>query len=133
MKRLDTGGVTLSETMLAAAILTFALSACLSLFINSNLLNENCRSSTAAAVHAQYILEDIKNTEFDQVASGISAWNLDSDDLASEPYNFFTLSNESIRAEIFQAGDPLGVAVNVTWADSRGRSRSAEFRTLLTE
>lgn len=57
-------GFTLSELLLASAILAFALSGILLLFINCILLNEVSRNTTLAYSAVQAKMEEVKNTSF---------------------------------------------------------------------
>ncbi len=128
-------GLTLTELVLAAAILAFVLCGLILLFVNCSFLNEANRNLTTAATHAQYIMEEIRNTSFAQVKSKIDNgdWDLDTLAIESEPYNLTALNNEFIDAQVTQSGNPLGVSVTVTWNDRRQRARSVSLRTLLTD
>ena len=126
-------GFTLSELLLAAAILVFVLAGLLALFINCLLLNEANRNLTVATAHAQYIMEQIKDTDFSQVETKINLgdWDLDASEIESAPYNLTALSNENIDTIVSQSGNPLGISVTVQWDDRPGRSRSAQLDTLI--
>lgn len=128
-------GVTLAEAVLAAAVMVFVMSGILGFFIHCSLLNEgNCNSSVAMD-HAQYIMEEIRDTTFSQIQSNINngIWDLNATVLANAPYNLVVLNNEFIDTEVFQAGDPLGFSVTVIWNDRKQRARNIAFRTLLTD
>ncbi|MDD5506606.1 MAG: prepilin-type N-terminal cleavage/methylation domain-containing protein, partial [Candidatus Omnitrophica bacterium] len=60
MMKLQVRGFTLSELMIAAAILVLVLSALLVLYINCMILNEASRNLSIATSHAQYMMEEIK-------------------------------------------------------------------------
>ena len=126
-------GFTLSELLLAAAILVFVLAGLLALFINCLLLNEANRNLTVATAHAQYIMEQIKDTDFSQVETKINLgdWDLDASEIESAPYNLTALSNENIDTIVSQSGNPLGISVTVQWDDRPGRFRSAQLDTLI--
>lgn len=62
--RLSDKGFTLAELLLAAAILAFALSSLLLVFINCIILNESSRNLTVAYSALQARMEEIKNTSF---------------------------------------------------------------------
>lgn len=59
-------GFTLSELLLAAAILAFVLTGLLLLFINCSLLNEANRNLTIATSYAQELMEVIESKRFDE-------------------------------------------------------------------
>ena len=120
--------------MLAAAILAFVLCGLLALFVYCIFLNESNRNLSIAMNHAQYIIEEIRNTPFSQIESGINNgnWDLDVDAIGADPYSLTALNNESIDAGVSQSGDPLGISITVGWDDRRQRSRSITLQTLLT-
>ena len=60
-------GFTLSELLLAAAILVFALTGLLLFFVNSIILNETNRNFTIAYSAIQAKMEEIKNRGFDNL------------------------------------------------------------------
>jgi prepilin-type N-terminal cleavage/methylation domain-containing protein len=64
MIRRSNKGLTLAEVLLASAILAFALSMILLLFMNCILLNETSRNTTLAYSAIQAKMEEIKNTPF---------------------------------------------------------------------
>lgn len=64
MTKLSNKGFTLTELLLAAAILVFALTGLLLLFINCILLNESSRNLSLAYNAIQTKMEEIKNTGF---------------------------------------------------------------------
>lgn len=125
---------TLSELLLAAAILVFVLAGLLALFLNCLILNEANRNLTVATSHAQYIMEEIKDasdTDFTQLESKINNgdWDLNDIQIQAAPYNLTALSNESIDANVTVNGNPLGISVIVQWNDRGQRLRSTELVT----
>ena len=74
-------GFTLSELLLAVAILAFALTGLLLFFVNSIILNETNRNFTLAYSAIQAKMEEIKNTSFDN----LDAYNGTSFDLDGFP------------------------------------------------
>ena len=134
MKKIKSG-FTLSELLLAAAILVFVLAGLLALFANCLILNEANRNLIVATSHAQYIMEEIKNAaepDFAQLESG--DWDLDESQIQSAPYNLTALSNETIDTNVTQQdNDPdlLIVSVIVQWNDRGQRPRSAQLETLI--
>lgn len=135
MKNKSVAGVTLSELMIATLILAFVLIGILSLFINCMLLNESNRNLTIAASHAQYILEEIRSTNFDQIETKInnSDWDLNETEIKTAPYNLTALDSEAIDTNVIQTGDPLGISVTVNWSDRGQRQRSTELQTFITD
>ena len=134
MKKIKSG-FTLSELLLAAAILVFVLAGLLALFLNCLILNEANRNLTVATSHAQYIMEEIKDAadpDFTQLESKINNgdWDLNASQIQAAPYNLTVLSNESINTNVTQSGNPLGISVIVQWNDRGGRPRSTELDTL---
>jgi prepilin-type N-terminal cleavage/methylation domain-containing protein len=130
-------GFTLPELLLAAAILVFVLAGLLVLFINCLILNEANRNLAVALTHAQYIMEEIRDTadaDFTQLESRINngVWDLNASQIQAAPYNLTALSNESIDTNITQSGNPLGVSVIAHWNDRGQRPRSVELDTLIT-
>ena len=138
MKKIKSG-FTLSELLLAAAILVFVLAGLLALFANCLILNETNRNLTVATSHAQYIMEEIKDAaelDFAQLESRINNgdWDLNASQIQAAPYNLTALSNETIDTNVTQQdNDPdlLIVSVIVQWNDRGQRPRSAQLETLI--
>lgn len=131
-------GFTLSELLLAAAILVFALAGLLALFVNCLVLNEANRNLTVASTHAQYIMEEIKDAadaDLSQLESRINNgdWDFNSSQIQSAPYNLIALTNENIDTNVTGSGNPLGISVIVQWNDRGGRPRSTELDTLIAD
>ncbi len=140
-------GFTLSELMLAAAILIFVLAGLLSLFINCTFLNENNRDLTQAVTHAEYIMEGVRHVPFANIAGQINGnlWDAAGNNINLK-WVLVPLRNEEIRTCCFIndneyvndetcyacAGDPLRVKVKVKWDDRNGRERRFFIRTLIT-
>lgn len=80
MKKIKSG-FTLSELLLAAAILVFVLAGLLALFANCLILNETNRNFTLAYSAIQAKMEEIKDTSFDN----LDAYNGTSFDLDGFP------------------------------------------------
>ena len=112
---------------MSAAILAYVFSALILLFINAGILNETNRNTTVAVTHAQYALEEIKNTAFGSIAN--STW---SSTTIRDSKGLVPLHNESINIVVSGTG-PKDVRVTVNWRDRRLRIRNASFETLITE
>lgn len=129
--RFSDKGFTLPELLLAAAILVFVLAGLLLLFINCIFLNQANRNLTIATSHAQYVLEDVKHTSFDDISTDINngVWDWDATDITNA--GLTALTGESIDTQV-SGVDPIGVSVTVSWNDRGLRARNIELRTLIT-
>lgn len=125
-------GFTLSELLLAALILVVALSAILIEFLACSVLNDSSRNLTLATTHAGYIMEDIKNTSFANIANNINNgdWDWDSSDITGE--GLTALRNESIDSSV-SGTTLLTVTVTVSWKDRNNRDRNVALATLIAE
>ena len=133
MVRVNNKGLTLSELLLAAAILAFVICGLIALYVHCSLLNSANRNLTVAITHAQYVMEELRNADFSGLESSIDAGGWDWDDAAIETEGLVALKNEAIDASVTQSGDPLGVSVRVDWQDRNGRNRFTQLETLMTE
>lgn len=125
-------GFTLSELLLAAAILAFALTSLLVLFINCTFLNESNRNLTIATTHVQYVMEEIKNTDFDDLQTNINNGNWDWDSSEITTQGLTALNSESIDTSV-SGTVILDVVVSVSWQDRQGRDRTTNLETLIVE
>ena len=96
-------------------------------------MNDATRNLTLAASHAQYIMEEIKNSDFTGLESAVISgdWDWNSEEIVSK--NLAFLHNESIDTMVFRSGNPLGISVRVSWNDRNGRARQKELQTLVTD
>ena len=126
-------GLTLNELLLAVAIMAFVLCGLLILFVNCAFLNDSNRNLTQAVSHAQYVLEDIKNTYFYDIETKIDNgdWDWVEADVIAQGLN--ALSSEIIDTAHGINDDPLDVTVIVNWEDQRQRQRQTQLRTLITK
>ena len=126
---------TLPELLLAAAILAFAVSSILLAFISCMVLNEMNRNLTTATSHAQFVLEEIKDTNFNAVkgcTGNCTAWDWSSTSINSKGIE--ALPNESIDTTVSLIGSTLlDVTVRVGWKDRGLRSRNVTLETLIAE
>ena len=132
-------GFSLVEVIVSAGILALVLSATLLLFINAIILNQTSRDITIATSHAQYVLENIRNSAFANVPGQIngSAWDWNLETVQSKMAS--SLKNESIATRCLDSGGveiscssasgPLRVKVTVSWTDVPGRTRSIAVNT----
>lgn len=125
-------GFTLAEIILAVAILAFTLASLLSLFVSCMLLNDASRNLTQATGHAQFVLEEIRNSAFSGIASKINNGDWDWDSSTITAKGLSALKSESMDTQV-SGSDPLDVVVMVSWQDRSGRNRQMELETLFTE
>ncbi len=119
-------GFTLPELVLAAAIMAFALTAIMSIFVNCISLNISNSNSSIATAHAQYALEEVKNTNFTTIASQV--WN----SAAISAKGLTPLNSESISINV--TGTAVkDVTVTVGYVDRGTRNRSFALETLIAE
>lgn len=121
-------GLTLAEVLLGIILLAFAFVSVLALFASCVISNESNRNLTVALSHAQFAMEEIKNTNFLSIAGG--DWDWDSEQIGEKGLN--ALMDESITTTITGA-DLLNVTIVVDWHDRGGRDRSIELKTLIAE
>ena len=119
-------GITLAEVLLAVAILAFALTGLLMIFINCIFLNDANRNLTIACTHAQFAMEEIKNTDFASIAS--QTW----DNATIISKGLVPLDSESIIITVTET-EPLDVLVTLNWKDRGVRDRRTALETLITE
>jgi len=123
-------GFTLSELMIAAAILILVLSALLVLYINCMILNEASRNLSIAASHAQYMMEEIKYTSFANIASTYNGVCINSGSIESRGLS--ALTAETICSTV-TGTSVLDVSVVVSWQDKGIRNREFTLTTLIVE
>jgi prepilin-type N-terminal cleavage/methylation domain-containing protein len=121
---------TLPELLLAAAILAFALSAIILGFITCFVLNEINRNLTLAASHAQYQMEEIKNTPFGSIGNDtINATDGDWPSiLEALPDEVMTVTVNPVSGT---NGTLLDVNLTVSWNDRGLRARNLSLQTYI--
>lgn len=122
-------GLTLAELLFALAILAFVLTGLLALFTNCIFLNETNRNLSIATSHAQYVMEEIKSTNFSSIVAAYNKKSWDSATITSK--GLVALPNERICMSV-TGNDPLRVVVTDTWSGRGQRTSSVELRTLIT-
>ena len=132
-------GFTLPELLLASLILILALSGMLTLFVSCIFLNDASANLSTAVTHAEYILEEIREAGFSGLEDRINSnngtpagWDLDTAEIQAT-YGIAPLRSERITTAVSSSGNPLGVAVGVSWVDRTGRARDTELRTMVTD
>ena len=131
--RMSLTGFTLAEVILAAAILVFALTGLLALFISCMLLNESSRNRATAIAQAQYVMEEIKNTNFDVIETNINAANWNWDEAEIENASLPVLKSELITTTVPASGDPAEVLVEVEWQDRLGGAQTISLTSIFTD
>jgi len=116
----------LAELLLATAIAAVVLSILLFLFVSCINLNGSNRNLTIALTHAQYVMEEIKNTNFSNITS--ASWA--NTEVASR--GLTPLDNEAIIITV-SGTNTLDTEVRVNWNDKTGRVRNVALRTLIVE
>jgi lipopolysaccharide export system protein LptC len=115
---------TLSELMLASAILLVAILGLVSLLMNCIFINEFNNHLVTAVNDAQYVLEQIKNLSYNQI--GYYTSNFD-------PSHFSNLKQEEITFPTVNLGtDITEVKVKVRWTE-RGHDTNTELSTLIAK
>ena len=134
--------ITLTELLLAAAILAFVICGIIALFANCTLLNEGSHNLTIAVSHAQQILEEIRGEEgLDDIKAMIDNQaftqlsGLIEEDISVCCFNlpWIDAGSSCLVSCLNDAGDPLGIYVRVAWENRRGRPMFTELHTLMTD
>ena len=124
-------GFSLPELLIVAAILGYSLSVVLLTFINGNALNESSRNLITSIAHAEYVMEDIKNTAFSSLATNLANGDWTWNNAAVASHGLTPMNSESITTT-YTGSNPLDITVTVNWNDTRGRSRAKTLRTLIS-
>ena len=133
-------GFTLSELLIAALIIVTSFTALLASFVACLILNEANRNLLLAASHAQYVMEEIKDTVsesggFSTIANNSNAYgntHWDWDLVAINAKNLVALKDESIYVDM-TGETSLNVVVTVNWHDRGNRDRSTTLETIITK
>lgn len=117
---------------MAAAILALIAVMLLQAFISISLFNEVNRNNGIAVSHAQYVLEDIKSTNFNEIANGIASgnWNWNAAIIAAK--GMIPLNSEVIITQASGTADLLNVIVTVSWQDRGQKPRSTVLQTFFS-
>lgn len=121
---------TLPELLLAMAILAFALTAIIMGFITCFTLNEMNRNLTLASSHAQYQMEEIKNTAFGGIVNTTinasdSAWPASLEPLPDE---IMTITVNPVNGT---NNTLIKVNLTVNWNDRGLRARNLSLETYI--
>lgn len=138
--------VTLSEVILALAILIVGLTSLLVFFANCIILNGLSRNFIVGGTHAQYVMEEIRDEDSlsnitTKIENGDWDWNISDieskglEALTGESIDTYCCSGNCTLCLVScldSADDPLGVVVKVEWQDRSGRDMEIELPTLMT-
>ena len=139
-------GLSLVELLISALIMGFVTSAILISYINNVRLNESSRNLTKATVHAEHVLESIRNAAingFNNLSSNINYnnfWNCGSNNnvnwscTSSPNYSTFQVllpSNGESITTTASGTNPLTIQVQVNWSDVQQRARTISLQTLI--
>ncbi|MFZ5801265.1 MAG: type IV pilus modification PilV family protein [Candidatus Omnitrophota bacterium] len=128
--KLSNKGFTFPELLLAVTVLVITLAGLLTFFIQCVFLNETNRNLYIANSHAQFVLEDIKNTTFSSIMTNIDSGYWDWNTATINSKGLTALQNESIDTQ-GSGSELLDAIVTVTWQERNGRNRSSSLETLL--
>jgi len=117
-------GFTLSELLLAAAILLVAVSGLLAVYINCIFLNASNNNLVIAANDAQYVLEQIKGEPYSNINNFINGFNAS---------YFSNLNSEAITFPGLNIGSKIAeITVNVGWTE-RQRQKNFQLSTRIAK
>ena len=130
MKR-NNKSFTLPELLIAAIIMAVAFLMILTIYANCSYLDEAGRNLIVATSHADFVMEDIRNTAFSSISTNINSgnWNWSSANITAAQLT--PLNNESIATQV-SGTNPLDVTVTVTWRDSQQKNRTKVLETLIS-
>lgn len=132
MKKINNRGFTLPEILVTAFIVAYSLSVILTTYVNSARLSEAARNLVTANSHANYILEDIRNTLFSTIDDEINNGEWSKTSAEIQALGLTPLKNETIVTVYYSGStNPLDIEVTVTWLDAGNRSRTYALRTLV--
>jgi len=112
-------GFSLFELMIAVAIILTVLVGSLLAFVQLMLLNESSRNLVLAANDAQYVLEQMKNEAYDDLA------------LYAAP-TFNNLASETVSLTRAIGTNIATVTVDINWQE-RGNARNFSLSTCFTK
>ena len=120
-------GLTLVELLIAVFVLTVGISGILLFFVQSMASSQQAWEYSQAAMHADYILEDIQaRPSISEIMSvNWTSW--------AQEENLNSLSEEQVAVEFPQAkADWLEILVNITWKH-KDRPQNFEVKTSITK
>lgn len=122
---------TLPELLISAVIMGMAFTMILEVYAHCSSLEEAGRNLIVATSHANFVMEDIRNTNFSSISANINSgnWNWNSTNITSAQLT--PLNNESISTQV-SGTNPLDVTVTVTWRDRQQKNRTKVLETLIS-
>ena len=130
MKR-NNKSFTLPELLIAAIIMAVVFIMMLTVYANCCSLEEASRNLIVATSHADFVMEDIRNTSFSNLSTDITSgnWNWNSTNITAAQLT--PLNNESIATQA-SGTNPLDITVTVTWRDSQQKNRTKVLETYIS-
>ena len=119
------------ELIVSAAIMAYSISAVLLAFFSNYALNETSRNLTIATSHIDYVLEDIRNTTFGSISTGIGSGSWDWNSSSVTSHGLTAINNESIDTSV-SGTTLLTVTVTASWRDLQQRNQSKSVQTLIS-
>lgn len=123
-------GFSIPELLIAVLILAISIAAIVSFFFLSLTLNQANRNATIAASHAQFVLENIRNTDPASISTQINEGGWDWDGEALTSAGLTPLQGETI-ATTGEGSGLLTVTVTIDWEDPGSRARSFSLVTMM--
>ena len=121
------------ELMIAIFILVIGIGSLIAVFVNCLWLNEQARNLTVATSHAEYVLEEIRDIGFSEIAGKDEDWWSAWVANTVENAELNTLPQENISVSVSDPDlDPLTITVTVGWVE-RNRNRTESLTTEVTQ
>lgn len=126
-------GFTLTEVLIAAAVLAVALVGLLGAFISNFRLIESARNLTTAINHGRSVMEEIRDFNIPEFVT-VQDWTAWAQTEPPGGGGCTTLNNELVTVAYpsGEAAEPLEILVTVNWSE-KGRPRSVQLAGLLAE
>ncbi|MCM8774152.1 MAG: hypothetical protein NC820_05405 [Candidatus Omnitrophica bacterium] len=123
-------GFALPELILSLFLFVLVFSIFLVSLIVSSGLNEISRNLTIASLHAQLVMEEIRNSNFLTLKDNINSGQWDFNGVDLQERGLEALNSESIDTEV-DGDDLLNILVTVRWKDKGLRDRSFVLQTIM--
>ncbi|OGX36786.1 MAG: hypothetical protein A3G91_00815 [Omnitrophica WOR_2 bacterium RIFCSPLOWO2_12_FULL_50_9] len=123
-------GFTLVEVLIAVGILAIVIVGLLQLFVSCSALAEAAGNTTFALNEAQNKMEEIRNHDFDSIATDYAS--------GGTPGNTFTLSTLNgtgtvATSQVGGSSELLQIGIDVSWQNKNGRSFSTTLTGLIAQ
>jgi len=124
-------GFALPELLISVVItLCFAILGLTLFYVNGQLINEANRNLSVAVSHAQFAMEDIKNSNFATLKTDIANGNWNWNSTVINAAGLTALKNETIHTSS-TGTNPLDITVTVSWQDRTLQNRTFVLETLI--